>query len=219
MNYIGKRNQFSFLFLAVTMVVALAQQGNAGTCDIYAAGGTPCGAAYSMVRALYNTYSGPLYQIRRADNTLKDIGLLSVGGYVDAATQDSFCTGTTCTISIIYDQSGKGTHLRKAPGGTAGGQPNQYGPNPDIEAVANDLPIYIGGHKAYGLRVTPNTSWTGTTQVGYRTTPGSTTGLATGNNPETIYEVTDGSYFNGSCCFALGRRGSGYAWLFKRTKR
>ena len=32
-----------------------------------------------------------------------DIG--SVDGYADAAAQDAFCTGGTCTISVIYDQS------------------------------------------------------------------------------------------------------------------
>ena len=32
-------------------------------CDIYAANGTPCAAAYSMDRALYAGYDGPLYQV------------------------------------------------------------------------------------------------------------------------------------------------------------
>eukprot|EP01047_Picozoa_sp_COSAG01_P137750 COSAG01_NODE_68311_length_264_cov_0.939394_1_plen_71_part_10 len=30
-------------------------------CDIYAAGGTPCVAAHSTVRALYASYTGMLY--------------------------------------------------------------------------------------------------------------------------------------------------------------
>ena len=34
-------------------------------CNIYAAGGTPCVAAYSTVRALYRGYHGPLYQVTR----------------------------------------------------------------------------------------------------------------------------------------------------------
>ena len=33
-----------------------------GPCDLYGAGGTPCVAAFSTVRAMYGTYSGNLYQ-------------------------------------------------------------------------------------------------------------------------------------------------------------
>ena len=69
-------------------------------------------SAHSTVRALLGAYNGSLYQVTRAsDNTTKDIGVLSPGSFANSATQDSFCTGTTCTISIIYDQSGKGNHL------------------------------------------------------------------------------------------------------------
>jgi hypothetical protein len=149
------------------------------------------------VRALYGAFSGNLYQVRRADNTTQDIGALTAGGVANAAAQDTFCSGTTCTISILYDQSGKGNHLTKAPGGSAA-----YGPNADSEAVANALPITIGGHKAYGVHVTPSASWTTPGQVGYRNT--NTTGTAKGDDPETEYMVTDGTYFNGSCCFDFG---------------
>ena len=83
-----------------------------GPCDIYAAGNTPCAAAHSTARTLYSAYTGPLYQVQRAsDNTTKDI-LVGSGGFSDMATQDSFCSGTTCTIPIIYDQSPNGNHLR-----------------------------------------------------------------------------------------------------------
>ena len=88
-------------------------------------GGTPCVAAHSTTRALYGAYNGPLYQVRRAsDNTTRDIGVLSAGGYANAAAQDSFCASTTCLITIIYDQSGRNNHLTQAP---AGGWP---GPAP-----------------------------------------------------------------------------------------
>src|SRR4051812_49715050 len=93
-------------------------------CDLYAAAGTPCVAAHSTTRALYASYNGPLYQVRRAsDNTTRDVGVLSAGGYADAAAQDSFCSGTTCLITIIYDQSGRGNNLTQAPGGGAAGGP------------------------------------------------------------------------------------------------
>ena len=89
-------------------------------CDIYASGGTPCVAAHSTVRALFSAYNGNLYQVRRAsDNATLNIGVLSAGGYANAAAQDSFCAGTTCVITIIYDQSGHGNNLTQAPGGWA----------------------------------------------------------------------------------------------------
>src|SRR5688572_23774111 len=44
-------------------------------CDIYAAASTPCIAAYSRVRALSSTYTGPLYQVRRgAPNPTQNTG-------------------------------------------------------------------------------------------------------------------------------------------------
>src|SRR3954466_12609485 len=54
-----------------------------GPCDIYAAAGTPCVTAHSTVRALSSRYNGPLYQVKRQDGRLLDIGI--VGGYADAA--------------------------------------------------------------------------------------------------------------------------------------
>jgi hypothetical protein len=159
-----------------------------GPCDIYAAGGAPCVAAHSTVRALYGNYSGRLYQVTRAsDKTTKDIQLLSTAGYADSATQDAFCASTTCTISIIYDQSPKGNHLRSAP---AGGAKN----TPDSQAVATALKVTIGGHSVYGVHIPAGT--------GYRND--ATSGIATGDQPETEYMVTSGNYYNGGCCFDYG---------------
>ena len=44
---------------------ALAATASAGPCDIYAAAGTPCVAGHSMVRAVYDAFTGPLYQVQR----------------------------------------------------------------------------------------------------------------------------------------------------------
>jgi hypothetical protein len=169
-----------------------------GPCDIYKAGNTACVAAFSTVRALYGAYSGSLYQVKKADGSTRDIGVLSPGGVADAAAQDTFCPGSgSCTISIIYDQSGNGNHLTKAPGGS-----EVYGPNDDVEAIADALPIKIGGHKAYGVHVVGSASWTAPGQVGYRNT--NTKNIPKGDNPETEYMVTDGTYYNGACCFDFG---------------
>ena len=159
-----------------------------GPCDIFAAGNTPCVAAHSTVRALLGAYNGNLYQVTRAsDKTTKDIGVLSPGGFADSATQDTFCTGTTCTITIIYDQSGKNNHLTQAPIG----QRNTTAPN---EADATALPFTISGRKVYGVHL----------PVGYGYRIDKTTGVATGDQPETEYMVTSGTFFNASCCFDYG---------------
>ena len=172
----------------LTATATTSQAATQGPCDIYAAGGTPCVAAHSTTRALYAAYNGPLYQVRRAsDNTTKDIGLLSAGGYANAAAQDSFCAGTSCVITVIYDQSGQGNNLTQAPaGGAAGG--------PDNLANATAAPVTVGGHKAYGVYVAPGT--------GYRNN--NTNGIATGDQPEGMYAIFDGTHYNGGCCFDYG---------------
>ena len=91
-------------------------------CDVYAAGGTPCVAAHSMIRPLYASYSGPLYRVERSsDRATKDIGVAaslkagagpaSGGVIADGAAQDAFCAGSTCRVQRIFDQSGNGNHL------------------------------------------------------------------------------------------------------------
>ncbi|MCD9874366.1 alpha-N-arabinofuranosidase, partial [Streptomyces sp. NR30] len=96
-------------FAGLVAFSGASQAAAQGPCDIYAAGGTPCVAAHSTSRALFASFNGPLYQVQRAsDNAFKDIGVLSAGGVADAAAQDSFCAGTTCTITRVYDQTGGG---------------------------------------------------------------------------------------------------------------
>ncbi|MGO9833303.1 MAG: arabinofuranosidase catalytic domain-containing protein [Polyangiaceae bacterium] len=41
-----------------------------------------------------------------AQATTKNIGLLAPGVFADSAAQDSFCTGTECTISILAQTTG-----------------------------------------------------------------------------------------------------------------
>uniref|UniRef100_UPI000553E423 arabinofuranosidase catalytic domain-containing protein n=1 Tax=Hamadaea tsunoensis TaxID=53368 RepID=UPI000553E423 len=161
-------------------------------CDIYAAGGTPCVAAHSTTRALYAAYGGALYQIRRSsDNTTRDIGVLSTGGVANAAAQDSFCANTTCLITIIYDQSGRGNHLTQAPpGGFSGPAAGGY----DNLANATAAPTTLNGQKAYGVYVAAGT--------GYRNN--NTNGIAKGDQPEGMYAIFDGTHYNGGCCFDYG---------------
>ena len=145
-------------------------------------------AAHSTTRALYASYSGPLYQVKRAsDGATTNISALSAGGYANAAAQDWFCAGTTCVITEIYDQSGHGNNLTDAPGGGAAG-------GPDNLANATAAPAMAGGHKVYGVYVAAGT--------GYR--DDSTSGIATGDNPEGEYAIFDGTHYNAGCCFDYG---------------
>ena len=99
-----------------------ASATTAESCDIYAAGGTPCEAAYSTTRALFEAYDGPLYQVQRAsDSTYLNVGLESTGGVVNVAPENSFCAGTSCTITEIYDQSANGNNMPISPGTSCSG--------------------------------------------------------------------------------------------------
>jgi hypothetical protein len=159
-----------------------------GPCDIFASGNTPCVAAHSTVRALFGSYSGNLYQVRRAsDNTTKDIGP-TVNGVADAAAQDAFCSGAACVVTVIYDQSGRGNHLEyQGQGSSVGGQ--------DKPASATSESLTVRGQKAYSLYINPGNSY-------WR--DGHTTGIPTGSAPEGLYMVTSGTHVNGGCCFDYG---------------
>jgi hypothetical protein len=162
----------------------------AGPCDIYASGGTPCIAAHSTVRALYGTYNGDLYQVRRSsDNTTRNIAVLSAGGGANAATQDSFCAGTTCVITVVFDQSGRGNDLWYQ------GSSVVPGSTQSRPATATSESLTIGGNKAYSLYINPGNSY-------WR--DGHLTGVPTGSAPEGMYMVTSGTHVNNGCCFDYG---------------
>src|ERR1700722_15833234 len=156
-------------------------------CDIYAAGRTPCVAAYSTVRAMYADYRGPLYRVTRAsDGTSTDIGAQWPGGYADAARQDTFCAGTVCTITRLYDQSPEHNDLGIEPIGGNG--------SPDVGAIANALPVVVDGHRVYGVSVQAG--------GGYRNDV--TRGVPPGAQPQGAYMVTSGHHTDPVCCFDFG---------------
>jgi len=158
-----------------------------GPCDIFADDGGPCVAAHSTVRALYGAYSGPLYQVRKADCTTAEVHTIAAGGLANSAEQDAFCGTDACTISVIYDQSSMGNHLTKAPAGMAK-------MTPDNEANAKSVPATFGGQKVYGVHIVPG--------VGYRNNMAK--GTAMGDNAQTAYMVVAGDFYNGGCCFDYG---------------
>ncbi|MGA2571898.1 MAG: arabinofuranosidase catalytic domain-containing protein [Terracidiphilus sp.] len=197
-------------FTTIGAALAMAQQTGPGAkvppprpngpCDIYAAAGDPCVAAHSTTRALYASYSGPLYQVlRQSDGKTLDIGVVQpvaspvpdAGGYADAAAQDAFCANTYCWITTIYDQSPKHNDLTQAPrGGFSGPALGGFNNLP----VADMAPITIMGHKVYGVFIEPG--------MGLREDDAK--GTAVDDQAEGQYWVINGLHFNSGCCFDYG---------------
>lgn len=172
----------------------------AGPCDIYAAAGDPCVAAYSTTRALYASYNGPLYQIRRqSDGRFADIGVAQPamapvpdgGGYAEAALQDAFCAGTYCWITKLYDQSPKHNDLMQAPRGGWSG-PALGGM--DNVPLADMAPVMVLGHEVYGVFLEPG--------MGLR--DDDPRGTAVDDQAEGQYWVVNGRHFNSGCCNDFG---------------
>jgi hypothetical protein len=185
-----RSNPFSLLAF-LTIATASSQTVTPRSCDLYAST-TPCVAAFSTTRSLYSAYAGPLYQVtRQSDKAQADIGLLR-DGYADAAAQDKFCANTSCAITKLYDQSPNHNDLTPAPpGGAAHGPgPNGY----DVPAPAGALPLTIGGHKVYGIAISPG--------MGYRND--APKGTAVNGQPEGVYMVTSALNLNKKCCFDFG---------------
>ena len=166
-----------------------ATGGGMGPCDIYQKAGNPCVAAHSTVRALFGAYSGKLYQVRNTAGATKDILTLAPGGIADGLSQDAFCTGTTCVITVLYDQSGKGNDLwyqgsTMVPASTS-----------STPSKATSESLMVGGHKVYSLYINPNNSYW---------VDASKSGIALGKDPEAMYMVTNSKHYNTGCCFDYG---------------
>ena len=111
------------------------------------------------------------------------------GGIVDTAPEDTFCAGSTCVLTVVYDQSGKGNDLwyqgsTQVPASTS-----------SSPAKATTDSVTVGGHKVYSVYISPgNCYWH----------DGSKSGMATGSQPEGMYMVTSSRHANGGCCFDYG---------------
>ena len=95
------------ILVASLFGIGIAQQPAAaagtGPCDIYG----NCVAAHSTVRALYGSYNGNLYQVNaRLGWRHHEYRPVERGRLRQRRRTNSFCSGTTCTITEIYDQSG-----------------------------------------------------------------------------------------------------------------
>ena len=174
--------------LRSSISLAAVSLAAAAPCDIFDAAGNPCVAAYSLTRALYSSFNGPLYQVNRtSDGAVLNISTVSTGGFANAKSQDTFCGGANCVVQRIFDQSPRVNHLDIAPAGGA----KRTG---DLPVNATRHPITVSGQKVYAAYFESG--------MGYRIDD--TSGMATGNDPQTTYMVTSGTHVNDGCCFDFG---------------
>ncbi len=163
-----------------------------GPCDIYEAAGTPCVAAHSTVRALFGAFDGDLYQVKRQDGMLEDIPVLSPGGFADAAAQEAFCSGSSCVMWKIYDQTGNGNFLEATSMESEVATTMNASMSPANAAAEK---VTVGGHEVYSLFTRPSQSYWN---------DGSQNGMPVGTEPQGVYMVTSGTHFNEGCCYNYG---------------
>jgi len=160
--------------LCLLLALLSPRAARGGACDIFARGGTPCVGAFSLTRALFAAYGGPLYAVSRAaDNATLDVRVVAAGGFADAAAQDAFCAASPCAVVRLFDQSARGNHLAVAP------ENPHAGKGFDRPCNATALPAALaGGHAVYGALFQG--------RMGYRNDTAA--GVAKGNDPETMCE-------------------------------
>ena len=106
-------------------------------------------------------------------------------------------TITSLSFHPSHAQSGRDNHLDIGP-------PGGFVKHGDQPVNATGHPIVVsGGHTVYAALFEGG--------MGYRNDK--TSGVAVGNDPETLYMVTSGKIYNGGCCFDYG------AWAGRRGKR
>ena len=174
-----------------------------GPCDIYAAASpaAPCVGAYSTIRRLRAAYTGPLFQVRSGSNAMntgsggETHDIMQTDGFALAATVDAACGSGTCTVSLIYDQSGRDNHLPVAKRGRTDG--GMYAGMDDFETVINvaQAKLNVGGKAVYSLYMAA--------RQGYRQTSEGD-GVPLGKESQGLYMLADGTHYGTACCWDFG---------------
>ena len=106
--------------------------------------------------AAYAAAGGKAVTVRRAsDNAMMDIGVLASGD-LDTASAAAFCSGTTCAVTQIWDQTGNGNH---AVSGTSFQQPSPPLPFPLVFNAKGALPAMHGDGYATVLQTAETVSF------------------------------------------------------------
>jgi non-reducing end alpha-L-arabinofuranosidase len=142
-----------------------------------------------------------------SDKQEKDIGTVTGSGLVDMSALNTFCSGTTCKVATLYDQSGNGNDMWK--GDTAANAPMDGTEAPklcqllDIDywqmSDGTKVPIALGQGWGAGQE------WTRTSQC--LRNRDKTKNMPTGSNPQTEYGIFHQKYVNPGCCFNYGNTG------------
>ena len=174
-----------------------------GPCDLYEAAtpSTPCVGAYSTIRRLRAAYTGPLFQVRSGSNAMNtgtggethDI-MASADGFALRSAVDAACANTTCTVSLLYDQSGRNNHLSVAKKGRSDG--GMYAAMDDFETpISSKAAMSVGGNEVYNLYMD--------IRQGYRQTKAGD-GVPLHEEPQGLYMLADGTHSGSACCWDFG---------------
>ncbi len=170
--------------------------------DVAKAADTPFVAAHALTRALFAAYSGPLFRaIRISDNQEKDISPVSPGGLGDFATLNTFCSGTTCKVTTLYDQSGNGNDMWRADDPSK----NQPGTVRPCDLMEIQFWQMSDGTKV-PVVVETGALWKSTAQC--LRNRDKTKNMPTGSKPQTEYAIFHAKYQNANCCFNYGNTGN-----------
>jgi hypothetical protein len=174
--------------------------------DVAKAAGTPFVAAHAMTRALFASYTGPLFQaLRTSDNQVKDIGIVASTGLVDLSTFNTFCSGTSCKVTTLYDQSGNGNDMWRADSSSA----NQPGTPTLCDLMEIDFWQMSDGTKV-PIAVSSGALWRDKTSC--LRNRDKTKNMPKGASPQTEYAIFHSQYLNANCCFNYGNTNNAIAY-------
>ena len=170
--------------------------------DVAKAAGTPFVAAHAMTRTLFASYTGPLFKaLRVSDAQEKDIGTVASTGLVDLATLNTFCSGTSCKVTTLYDQSGNGNDMWRAD------DPNTNQPGTKKPCDLMDIQYWqMSDGTKVPLAVETGAMWKSTAQC--LRNRDKTKNMPTGAKPQTEYAIFHSKYLNNNCCFNYGNTGN-----------
>jgi len=160
-------------------------------------------AAHSMTRAMFAAYTGPLFKaLRVSDNQEKDIGTVAGSGLVDTSALNTFCSGTSCKVTTLYDQAGNGNDMWRADSLSS----NQPG-TPKICHLLDIVYWQMTDGTKIPIAMEPVQKASDDLGACLRNRD-KTKNMPLGASAETQYGVFHKQYVNGGCCFNYGNTGN-----------
>jgi hypothetical protein len=162
-------------------------------------------AAHSMTRAMFAAYTGPLFKaLRVSDKQEKDIGIVAATGLVDISALSTFCSGTACKVTTLYDQTdNKNDMWRGDTTANAPGTPTLCDLM-DIEywQMSDGTKVPLALEHGYE----DGNGWKAVSQC--LRNRDKTKNMPKGATPETQYGIFHKKYVNFNCCFNYGNTGN-----------